>query len=97
MVRRGEHSLPRALFHDLALQHDHYLIGNGTHCRQIVRDEHVSQVQLFLQPIEQLQDAFSHQLVERGSHLVADNELRLRSQGAGNADVLFLAAGKFAW
>jgi hypothetical protein len=57
-----------------------------------VGDEHVGEVQFPLQPVEQLQDAFRHQLVERGGDLVADDELRLGGQRPGDADALLLAA-----
>ena len=55
-----------------------------------MRDEHVGQVHLALQPVQKAQDALGDQLIECGSHLVADDEFGLGRQCAGDADALFL-------
>lgn len=59
-------------------------------------DEHEGQVQLGLQTHQQPQDPLGHQLIERTGHLVADDELRLGGQRAGDANALLLTAGKLA-
>ena len=47
-----------------------------------------------LHPIQQLENPLGHQLVQRRSHLVADDHLRLGGQGPGDADPLLLPAGQ---
>ena len=52
--------------------------------------------ELVLQPLQQLQDFLGHQRVERRGRLVADDQLGLGGQRAGDADALLLAAGELA-
>ena len=59
-------------------------------------DEHVGELELVLQPLQQLEDLLRHQLVERRGHLVTDDQLRLGGQRAGDADALLLPAGQLA-
>ena len=55
-------------------------------------DEHVGEVELVLEPVQQFQDALGDQLVERGGHLVANDELRVRGERARDPDALLLPA-----
>ncbi len=90
MVWGLEHFCLRPLLHDLAVFHYHNFIRNRLHGREIMGDEHVGQAKFVLQIRQKTKDAFGDQLIERRGHLVTDDELRLRSQRASNADALFL-------
>ena len=95
MVRRIQHLVLRPLLDDLAQQHHHDLVGDRLHGRQVVGNEHVGEVQFLLQPVEELQDFLRHQLVQCRGRLVADDQFRLRRQGAGDANALLLTAREF--
>jgi len=60
-----------------------------------VRDEEVGHPQSALQWRERVEDLRLHRDVEGGGRLVADDELRLDRQRAGDRDALLLAAGEF--
>ena len=57
-------------------------------------DEQVRQTQLILQLIEHVDDLCLDGHVQRGHRLVADNEVGIDGQGAGDADTLTLTAGE---
>ena len=61
---------------------------------EVVRDEHVRQVELVLQVVEQVDDLRLDRDVECGDRLVGDDQLRVQREGAGDADALALAAGE---
>ena len=61
---------------------------------EIVRDEEVGQAELALQVAEQVEDLRLHRDVERRDRLVADDDLGLERERAGDADALALAAGE---
>ena len=63
--------------------------------RQIVRDEQIAQPQLILQVFEHVDHLRLNGNVQRADRLVADDELRVGRERAGDADALALAAGKF--
>ena len=74
---------------------DNFLIRNHGHAvadvlhhGQIVRDEEVREVELALEPLEQVQDLRLDGDVQRGHRLVADDELRRQREGPGDADPL---------
>ena len=67
----------RSRLHDAAFKHDHDVVGNCTHCTDVMRDEYVREIELALQPIEELQDLLGDELVQRRRHFVADDEFRL--------------------
>ena len=56
-----------------------------------VRDEEVGQPELLLQVLEQVDDLRLDRHVQRADRLVANDELRLHRQGAGDADALPLS------
>jgi hypothetical protein len=56
-------------------------------------NEQIGDVELALQPQQQLQDALLDDLVERGGDFVADDQVRFRGKRAGDADALFLSTG----
>ena len=62
--------------------------------RQIVRDEQISEPHLALQVHHQIEHLRLDRDVERRHRLVADDQLRLQRERAGNADALALPAGK---
>ena len=57
---------------------------------QIVGDEKIRQVALFLQGFQQVDDLRLNGDVQRGDRLIADDELRVQGQRTGNADTLAL-------
>ncbi len=58
--------------------------------------KHVADTGIPLQSHEQLEDFALYDLVERGSDLVADHQVRLSTERAGERYALLLAAGQFA-
>ena len=77
MMWRLEHFGLWPLLNHLAIFHDHNLITNRPHGCEVMGDEHIRQGQVILKLREKLQDAFRHQLIERGGHLITDDKLRL--------------------
>ena len=61
---------------------------------QIVRDEEVGEVEVALERLHQVHDLSLDGDVERGDGLVADDEVRVERERAGEADALALAAGE---
>ena len=61
---------------------------------EVVGDEQVGDAEVALQLDEQLEDLGLHGDVERRDRLVADDELGLDRQRAGDGDALALAAGQ---
>lgn len=61
---------------------------------EIVRDEQEGQAVLGLDALEQIEDLRLHRDVERRARFVADEQLRLDREGAGDGNPLALAAGK---
>ncbi len=79
----------------LAAQHDHDLVGDPFDRAEVMGDEHVGDAEFVLQALEQAQDFFADQLIERGRHLVADDEIRLGGERPRDRNPLLLAAGQF--
>jgi len=75
--------------------HHHDFVGNRSHRRQIVGDEHVGEAQLLLQSVKQTKDALGDELIERAGDLVANDELGFGGKRARDPDPLFLAAREF--
>ena len=61
---------------------------------EVVGDEDVGQVAPLLQLLQQIQDLRLDGHIERGDRLVGDDQLRVESEGPGEADPLALAAGE---
>ncbi len=57
-----------------------------------MRDEEVGQVELVLEPLHQVDDLRLHRHVERRHRLVADDDLGVERETAGDADALTLTA-----
>ena len=79
----------------LAEVHDGDAVGDMAHDQQIVGDEQIGQAEFFLQLGEHVDDLRLDRHVQRGDRLVADDEVRVDRERAGDADALALAAGKF--
>ena len=62
---------------------------------EVVADEQVGNAEPVLQVAHQIEDLRLHGYVERAGRLVADDEIGIRRQRAGDADALTLAAGEF--
>ena len=62
--------------------------------RQVVGDEEIGKAHLALQVHHQVEHLRLDRDVERGDRLVADDQLGLQRQRAGDADALALAAGE---
>ena len=86
----------RALRHfdELAQVHDGHPVADVPHQRQVVRDEQVRQPEPLLQVLQQIDDLRLHRDVQRRHRLVADQQLRLDGQRAGDADALALPAAE---
>ena len=66
-----------------------------SHHAEIVRDEQIGEAELVLQVLQQVDHLRLDRHVERRDRLVADDQLGLERQRAGDADALALAAGEF--
>ena len=80
---------------DPAEIHHRDAVGDVLHHREIVRDEDVGEAEPVLQIAQQIDDLRPDRDVERRDRLVADDELRLDRERAGDGDALALAAGEF--
>ncbi len=79
---------------DLAEVHDRHPVADVLDHRQVVGDEQVGQPEPRPQVGQQVEDLGLDRHVERGDRLVADDELGLDRERAGDADALALAAGE---
>ena len=86
----------RRHLHDPAEVHHRNAVAHVADDREIVRDEEVGEPQLALQVGEQIEDLRPDRDVERRDRLVADDEVGMQGDGAGNADALALTAGEVA-
>src|SRR5690606_29929332 len=80
-------------FDDFALLHDHHVIGKIADDRQVVGDEDEGDAHLLAQPVEQRDHLPLYGDVEGGDGFVADDQLRLEGERAGDRDALTLATG----
>jgi len=76
----------------LAQVHDGHPVRDVLHDREVVRDEEVGEVELRLQPLQQVDDLRLDGDVQRRDRLVADDEGRVHRQRPRDADALPLAA-----
>jgi len=94
-MRRSRKHIRRVPFFDDRTQvHHHHAIRHQTRDAQIVCDEQVREFFLRLQFLHQFQNLRAHRHIERGHWFVGDNEFRLRSERARQANALPLSAGK---
>ena len=92
--RVGKNVVGLAVLHQIAQVHNADSVGDMLDDGQIVGDEKIRQVALFLQGFQQVDDLRLNGDVQRGDRLVADDELGVQGQRTGNADTLALAAGE---
>ncbi len=92
VARRGIHDVRWPDLDDLAEVHHRDAVADVLHHRQVVGDEQVGQAELLAQVGEQVQDLGLDRHIERRDRLVADDELGLDRERAGDADALALAA-----
>ncbi len=78
----------------LAQVHDRDAVRHVLDDRQVVGDEDEGQAVAGLHVLEQVEDLGLHRHVERGDGLVADDQLRVGDDRAGDRDALALAAGE---
>ena len=81
---------------DMASVEDADAIRYRAHDAHIVRDEETGELLFLLQGVQQVEDLGLDRDVEGRDGLVADQELRLRGQRAGNAHALPLPSGELA-
>src|SRR5699024_9647699 len=79
---------------DLAEIHHGDPYGDVSNDRKVVGDEEIGQPELVLQILEQVDDLRLNRDIERGNRLVADDEIRICGERAGDADTLSLTAGE---
>ena len=65
-----------------------------THHRQVVCNEEVRQLQLLAQVLQEIQHTGLNRHVKGRHRLIKYQQLRVESQGTGDADALFLATGE---
>ena len=86
--RMGVQFVARRQLHHAAQIHHRDAVGDVFDDVQIVRDEQIRQPHPLLQIVQQVDDLCLNRHIQRGNRLVADDELRLDGQRAGNADAL---------
>ena len=95
MARVLEDLAPAALLDDAAEIHHGDPVADMLDHAEIVADHDVGEPHLVLEFEQQVDDLGADRDVERRDRLVADHQLGLQDQGAGDADALALAAGEF--
>ncbi len=95
MFRLAQQRLRLGRFHHLAQIHHHHTAADVLHHRQIMRDEQIRDAVRLLQILKQVHDLRLHRNVQRAHRFVANDELRLDRQRAGDADALPLTAAEF--
>ncbi len=89
-----EYSPHGARLHHFAILHDQYPFADMIDHPQVVGNEQARQPQTLFQVIQQLKNLGLHRNIQGRHRLIADQDLRLAGQGAGDGDALTLAAGQ---
>ncbi len=63
--------------------------------REPVRDEQVSELELFLKLLEKIHNLRLHRNVERRDRLIRNDQFRVERESSRDADALALPAGEF--
>ena len=92
--RLAEELAPVGQLGDPAEVHHRHPVADVLDDAHVVGDEDVGQPELALELLEQVQDLRLDRDVERRHRLVADDEVGLEDERAGDADALALAAGE---
>ena len=95
MLRLREERARVGELDDLAEIHHRDAVADVLDHREVVGDEQVGEAEFLLQVHQQVDHLRLHRDVERRHRLVADDQLRLQRQRAGDAEALALAAGEF--
>ena len=95
MVRLAIERLPVRNLDHLAQIHNGNAIGDVLHDGQVVGDKQIRRTKLVLKFLEQVQNLGLNGNIQSGNGLVADDQLGLQSEGAGDADTLTLTAREF--
>ena len=90
----GEQVIRMAGLDHPPLLHDHDVVRDLPHDRQVVGDEEVGQVQLSLKLRQQSQDLRLDEHVEGGDRLIQHNDLGPQGQSPGDGHALALAPGE---
>src|SRR6185312_8832066 len=96
MARHREDLRRRTRLDDAAEIHYRDAIGHVLDHREIMRDDHESEVELAPQLLQQIENLRLHRDIKGRGWLVADHDLGAHCQRAGDRDALALAAGKLA-
>ena len=83
--------------HDLAQIHDSHAVTDVPHHAQVVCDEDVSQPQPVLQIFQKVDDLGLNRNVQCGNRLIADDQIGVQGQRAGQTDTLSLPPGELVW
>ena len=94
MLRSPQDRHRGALLAHTAVEEDECAIGDSSDEAEVVGDEQHAEPQLGAQPAEQRDDRCLDGYVEGAGDLIADDELRLGSEGARDCDALTLSAGE---
>jgi len=92
--RIAEDILGLTVLNKIAQIHNADGIGDMLNNAQVVGDEEIGEVTLFLQFLQQVDDLSLDRNVQSGNRLIAYDELRVESQSTGNAYTLALATGE---
>ena len=88
--RGAEERLVRGVLGYLSEVHHHDAVGDVAHDREVVGDEQVRQVVLFLEVKQEIENLCLDRHVECRHGLVAHDEVGVEGHGAGDADALAL-------
>jgi len=84
-------------FHEAPDVHHGDAVRNVLDDAEVVSHKQIGQPVLFLEVLQQIEGLRLDGDVQGGNGLVADHQLRVERQGAGDADALTLTAGKGVW
>ena len=95
MLGGGKDLFAGADFYDLSKMHDRHARRKIPDHGQVVGDEEISEVELFLQADQEVDDLRLDRNVEGGDGLVANNEIGIQGQCPRNPDPLPLPSAEF--
>ena len=81
----------------LPLAHDHHMVREVAHHRQVVGDENEGNTHLPAELVEKSYHLCLHGNIEGGNGLIADDKFRLQRKRACDRNALALATGKLMW
>ena len=96
VLRAREERVARPRLDDAAEVHDRDRVRHVPDDREVVRDEEIRQVEPVLKAAQEVEDLCLDRDVDRRHGLVEDDQLRIESESACDADTLALPAGELA-